>query len=128
MRSSPPIDRLVAQHDRREFLRNCGTGPVAISGFREPSLALAVTGLAKITNPETQSCRYGLLITLMGLYICGWTVAYWNATQVWLFFLLGSTSWLRDWDESAGDGDVAIENPEIASEGPQPKRQRAVYE
>lgn len=38
-------------------LRDCGAGPIAISGFREPSLALAVTGLAKITNPETAAAQ-----------------------------------------------------------------------
>lgn len=41
-------------------------------------------------------CRKGLIVCLAGLYIAGMTVHYWNATFVWLMFLLGSSGWLID--------------------------------
>lgn len=50
------------------------------------------------------SYRTGYVISLLGLYIAGWTVHYWAAVYVLLFFLLGSGAWFLD----AGKPDEAI--------------------
>ncbi len=39
-------------------------------------------------------CRTGLMICLTALFLAGMTVHFWNATFVWLMFLLGSAGWL----------------------------------
>ncbi|MEM7006061.1 MAG: hypothetical protein AAF498_09295 [Pseudomonadota bacterium] len=41
-------------------------------------------------------CRLGLLLSLSGLFVMGWTVHYWNATYALLMFLIGSGVWLLD--------------------------------
>ena len=40
-------------------------------------------------NPRDADYRTGYLISMMGLYLAGWTVHYWNAVYVLLMFLLG---------------------------------------
>ncbi|MEE4209737.1 MAG: hypothetical protein V2I43_10770 [Parvularcula sp.] len=44
------------------------------------------------------ACRLGLVFSLTGLFLTGWTVHYWNATYVLFMFLLGSGVWLLDAD------------------------------
>ncbi|CUH49077.1 O-antigen ligase family protein [Ruegeria atlantica] len=43
----------------------------------------------KNLGPRESEYRTGYLITLLGLYIAGWTVHYWNAVYVLFVFLLG---------------------------------------
>lgn len=47
-------------------------------------------------DEATAGCRKGLIVCLAGLYIAGMTVHYWNATFVWLMFLLGTSGWILD--------------------------------
>ncbi len=49
--TAPQIAAATAQ------LRTCTTGPILVSGFREPSLALAMSGRAEITSPEAAATR-----------------------------------------------------------------------
>ena len=57
-----------------------------------------MAGLVQRTglDPVAAGCRKGLIVCLAGLYIAGMTVHYWNATFVWLMFLLGTSGWIID--------------------------------
>lgn len=48
--------------------------------------------------------RAGYLISMSGLFVCGWAVHFWNATFVLLLFLLGSGVWLIDAPADDTDG------------------------
>lgn len=50
-------------------------------------------------DERVASYRTGYIISLLGLYIAGWTVHYWDAVYVLLFFLLGSGAWFLDMDK-----------------------------
>lgn len=47
-------------------------------------------------DSRTSSYRTGTLITLMGFFISGWMVHYWNATYVLFMFILGASVWMAD--------------------------------
>jgi hypothetical protein len=47
-------------------------------------------------DAKASSYRTGYIISLLGIYIAGWTVHYWNSVYVLLFFLLGSGAWFLD--------------------------------
>jgi O-Antigen ligase len=47
-------------------------------------------------SEKQQFYRKGFLFSMMGFYLAGWTVNYWNATYVLFMFLLGSGVWLLD--------------------------------
>src|SRR4051812_18734667 len=49
----------------------------------------------KFDDPFLNACRKGFLISMVGFFLVGWTVHFWNATYVIFMFLLGSSSWLR---------------------------------
>lgn len=51
---------------------------------------------AKGLTQRAREYRNGYLIALMGLYIAGWTVHYWDAVYVLLMFLLGAGMWFVD--------------------------------
>jgi hypothetical protein len=51
-------------------------------------------------------CRLGLLFSLTGFFLMGWTVHYWNAVYALFLFMLGSGVWLLD-EETADDPDMA---------------------
>ena len=51
---------------------------------------------------RTSRCRAGLVICYIGLYCAGMTVHFWNATFVWLMFLMGSAGWLLDSNRLVG--------------------------
>jgi O-antigen ligase len=50
----------------------------------------------KITDPKLYDYRLGFLIVMLGFFMSGWTVHYWNATHALFFFLLGSGGWILD--------------------------------
>lgn len=49
------------------------------------------------------ACRLAIVCCLLGFFVTGWTVHYWNATYVLLHFLLGSGMWLLDASAKSGD-------------------------
>lgn len=65
--------------------------------------------------PHEANCRTGLVISMIGFFVAGMTVHFWNATFVWLMFLLGSGVWLLD--RQPGD---ALQSGNTRSE-PKPK-------
>jgi hypothetical protein len=81
--------------------------------FFAGSMVLMMVGVGrqKFDGPALNGARTGLLISLGGLMVAGCTVHYWNATYVWLVFLVGSGMWMLD----AGDkpaGDAGSEEPD----------------
>ena len=58
---------------------------------------------AKGLDERASNYRTGYVISLLGLYIAGWTVHYWNSVYILLIFLLGCGPWFLDAarDESA---------------------------
>lgn len=79
---------------------------------------LIVLNLMRIRGLSRQlaDCRSGLLIGLFGFLVAGMTVHFWNATFVWLMFLLGAGAWLSDHED--------MESGEVASPSQEPLRQR----
>lgn len=49
---------------------------------------------APISNSQIRACRFGLLTSLLGVFLSGWTVHYWNATYSLTCFLFGAGVWL----------------------------------
>lgn len=58
-------------------------------------LLISLVRLKSLSQPEA-NCRTGLVISMIGFFVAGMTVHFWNATFVWLMFLLGSGIWLMD--------------------------------
>lgn len=50
---------------------------------------------------------------MMGMFLAGWTVHYWNATYVLMMFLMGAGAWFAD------------ATPASATPAPQPDRREA---
>lgn len=50
-----------------------------------------------LTDRQAQY-RLGFVFSMIGLFLCGWTVHLWNAIYVLFLFLLGSGVWLLDVD------------------------------
>ncbi len=59
-------------------------------------------------DERTSSYRTGYVISLLGFYIAGWTVHYWNSVYVLLIFLLGCGPWFLDLKK----GEPAAASPE----------------
>lgn len=59
-----------------------------------------VFGLSRIRGLDARvsDCRTGLIFCLIGFYVGGMTVHFWNATFVWLMFLMGAALWMFDVD------------------------------
>jgi hypothetical protein len=53
-------------------------------------------GRAKLEDETISACRQGLLISLGGLVVAGFTVHYWNAIYCWFLFLVGSGVWMLE--------------------------------
>ncbi|MEL7470408.1 MAG: O-antigen ligase domain-containing protein [Pseudomonadota bacterium] len=68
------------------------------------SLIFVIAAIAWRTalSAYANACRTGLIICLIGFFIAGMTVHFWNATFVLLMFLLGSGAWLLE-DRLAGE-------------------------
>ena len=50
-----------------------------------------------IAAPSKCSLRgWHVLAILVGFFLTGWTVYYWNGVYVLFMFLLGSGAWIRD--------------------------------
>lgn len=49
-----------------------------------------------LPNPKISAYRIGYLSSLFGLYMSGWTVHYWDATYIFLIFLMTSGYWFLD--------------------------------
>lgn len=47
-------------------------------------------------DDRSSSYRTGYIVSMLGLYLSGWTVHYWNSVYILLMFLLGAGSWLLD--------------------------------
>ena len=47
-------------------------------------------------DERTASYRLGYVVTMVGFFLTGWTVYYWNGVYVLFMFLLGSGAWIRD--------------------------------
>ncbi|SIT06887.1 O-antigen ligase [Roseivivax lentus] len=50
--------------------------------------------LKKGLSERAQTYRTGILISLVGFYLAGWTVHYWKVVYVLFLLLLGASSWL----------------------------------
>jgi len=74
---------------------------------------------AKISDKKVSAYRKALVFTLIGFFLVGWTVHFWNATYVLLVFLFGCCQWLRDY----ADEDTAVPSDIDAA---QPPRIRAI--
>ena len=73
--------------------------------FGLPAIAFLVAAMAwivlklsrlKLADPKFHGYRTGLLITIAGLCLAGWSVHFWNATYCLFMFLLGSGVWMLD--------------------------------
>lgn len=50
----------------------------------------------EIVDLRINACRNGIMISLLGIFISGWTVHFWNATYVLTCFLFGAAAWMID--------------------------------
>ena len=55
---------------------------------------------SKISDPTVRNLRTGLMISLMGFFLSGWTVHYWNATYALFMFFVGSALWFGDYRDA----------------------------
>lgn len=53
---------------------------------------------ARSQSPDARVTAYrtGYVISMVGIFLAGWTVHYWNATYVLVTFLLGAGAWFGD--------------------------------
>src|SRR5690606_11972317 len=58
--------------------------------------ALISVGRRRGLDPQLYAYRQGFLTVMIGLFLVGWTVHFWNATYVLFMFPLGSGMWLAD--------------------------------
>lgn len=54
------------------------------------------TACAKGLDAETRVHRTGYLISLIGIFVVGWTVHFWNAPYLAVMFWLGAGAWIID--------------------------------
>lgn len=70
------------------------------------SMFLAVT-LSKGLNQQGKAYRTGFLISLVGIYLAGWTVHYWKSIYIFAMFLLGcGGSFVNDPIQASGIKDM----------------------
>lgn len=62
--------------------------------------------LQVIRSRRVGDFRAGYLLTLVGLFVTGWTVHYWNSVFSYFMFLLGSGIWFLDYRDSDGEESV----------------------
>jgi hypothetical protein len=83
--------------------------------------------LKKGLDAQQQQYRIAFLICMMGFYMSGWTVHFWNATYVLFIFLLGSGVWLLDArpesDDAAAAPQTLRRKPLYRRNAPLPRRQ-----
>ena len=70
---------------------------------------------AKISDPKVQAYRTGYLSTLLGLFLAGWTVHYWDATLVLITFLFGSGMWIKEYEGVSAEKEGEIASDEITT-------------
>lgn len=103
-----------------------------IYGLRHGIPALALNGtlflwaffsvaFTTITDARLSWYRLGYAAGLMGFFMSGWTVHFWNASHVILFFFIGAGLWLRDYKVE----EKATEAAADPAEGP--RRKALVY-
>jgi hypothetical protein len=68
-------------------------------------LVFLTTAFKNGLNEEQRDYRTAYLITLIGVFVVGWTVHFWNAPYLLIMFYLGSASWMLD-IESEEDRDT----------------------
>ena len=54
----------------------------------------------ELSDPRLRDYRMGFLGAMVGMFIAGWAVHFWNETYVLMMFLMGSGVWLLDHEES----------------------------
>jgi hypothetical protein len=52
--------------------------------------------------PREDTYRFAYLVAMMGYFVVGWTVHFWNASYVLFLFILGSGIWLLDYKPGQG--------------------------
>jgi len=82
----------------------------------QATVVLIFIGLAftPMRDLRLKSYRLGFQICLVGFYVAGWTVHYWNAIYVLFIFFLGSGVWMLD-ARSRGESRGSIDNTRSAS-------------
>ena len=94
--------------------------------FSIPFVVILVQLMRNKTEDETFSaCRKGLIISIVGLSLAGWTVHYWNSTYVLLMFLLGSGVWMLDVVPGGGPAEPGTEKS--ASDSGRSRRTRSAW-
>jgi hypothetical protein len=58
--------------------------------------ALIPIALKRGLDDRAASYRLGYVVTMMGFFLAGWTVYYWNGVYVLFMFLMGSGMWIHD--------------------------------
>ena len=48
----------------------------------------------KNLDKQSENCRMGWMVTMVGLVLTAWTVHYWNSLYVLFTFLIGSGVWV----------------------------------
>jgi hypothetical protein len=73
--------------------------------FFTSSFIIILMKLGQIRSSDAKLLDYrkGVIITMVGLFVAGWCVHFWNAIYVLMMFLLGSSIWML----SAGDNSTA---------------------
>ncbi len=65
-------------------------------------LVFLTTAFKKGLNEEQKDYRTAYLITLIGVFVVGWTAHFWNAPYLLVMFYLGSASWILDIESDEG--------------------------
>jgi O-antigen ligase len=63
------------------------------------SVCLAL-GFRKGLDDRSSAYRTAFLISMVAVFLAGWTVHYWDATYVFLLFFMGSGVWLLEGSEA----------------------------
>lgn len=78
--------------------------------------------MQKGLDDRLSSYRTGYVISMIGLFLAGWTVHYWNATYVTIIFLMGAGAWFADVPpQQTGSGRAPDPSPDPGPDpGPDP--------
>lgn len=82
---------------------------------------------AQITDPRINACRTGIMISLFGVFVSGWTVHFWNATYVLVCFLFGAAAWIIDaGSPQKGPPPFDDDDKKAAAPASEPPRRRTI--
>jgi hypothetical protein len=82
---------------QRAMAHGMPMGALYLLAFFLVFFAVARRGLS---DPRLRDYRMGYLGSMVGLFMAGWAVHFWNEPYVLLMFLMGSGVWLLDHDET----------------------------